>query len=158
MEFNLLAFVGAVGCCLVSIILAGTAAAKKENKEWLENLNQPKPSFVQSVMMKYLHVLGIVFYLLFGYVLYQLIVGGGGIFAIVVTVTIVQLMGLAPFLLYTTKKWRAFFYVNSVSFVLLIFLIFLLLESPILAVLVAIYLLWYLFDFIYWYRLMKLNE
>ncbi|MCL1995736.1 MAG: tryptophan-rich sensory protein [Defluviitaleaceae bacterium] len=153
MEFNLLALVGAVGCCLVSIVIAGWAANKKENKEWLENLKHPDKSF----LLKYIKIVGIVFYLMFGYVLYQLI-DVGDVVSSFLTAAIVQLMGLCPFFLHKTRNLRLFFFVNLGFLILLPLLIFLVRENLVLAMLVLAYFAFFLYDLSYWYRLMKLNE
>ena len=70
MDFNILALLYTMVCCLISIIIAGKSASKKENKEWFESLNHPKSSF----MLKYMNIVGFAFYLLFGYILYHLFV------------------------------------------------------------------------------------
>ena len=153
MDFNILAFLYAVGCCLISIIIAGKSASKKENKEWFESLNHPANSF----MLKYMNIVGVAFYLLFGYVLYHLFAGGevisGGI-----TVIIILLMGLSPFAMHKTKNLKLFFYIMLIFPILVPILIFFLLQINLtLAILVMVYLLWLIFDLSYFYRLMKLN-
>jgi tryptophan-rich sensory protein len=154
MDFNVLAFLYTMGCCLVSIIIAGKSASKKNNKEWFENLNHPDNSF----MLKYMNIIGIGFYLLFGYVLYQLFVNTD-IVPIIIAVVIIQLMGLCPFLLYKTKKLKLFFFANLVFLILVPLLIFFLLQTNlILAILVIVYFVWFVYDLSYWYRLMKLNK
>ena len=143
-----------MGCCLISIIIAGKSASNKENKEWFESLKHPDNSF----MVKYMNRIGVVFYLLFGYVLYHLFVSND-IVSIIIAVVIIQLMGLCPFLLYKTKKLKLFFFANLVFLILLPVLIFLLLQTNLtLAIIVIVYLLWFVYDLFYWYRLMKLNK
>ena len=154
MRFNVLAFICTVGCCLISMIIAGTSAGKKNNREWLESLNHPDNSF----MVKYMNVVGFGFYFIFGYVLYNLITIED-IITIALTVVVIQLMGLCPFFLHKTRKLKLFFYANFIFLVLLPMLILLLLQSNfVLAILVIIYLLWFVYDLSYWYRLMKLNK
>ena len=154
MDLNILAFILSIGCCLVSMILAGTMASKKPNKEWFDNLNHPDNSF----MAKYMTYIGIGFYCIFGYVLYHLSVVKD-IVAMILVVAIIQLMGLCPLLLYKTKNLKLFFYANLIFLVLIPMLVYLLLRfSILLAVLVIIYLLWFLYDLSYWYRLMKLSK
>jgi len=149
-----LAFLYTMGCCLISIIIAGKSASNKENKEWFESLKHPDNSF----MVKYMNRIGVVFYLLFGYVLYHLFVSND-IVSIIIAVVIIQLMGLCPFLLYKTKKLKLFFFANLVFLILLPVLIFLLLQTNLtLAIIVIVYLLWFVYDLFYWYRLMKLNK
>ena len=94
MGFNILALLCTMGCCLISIIVAGTSASKKNNKEWFESLNHPDNAF----LAKYMNIVGIGFYLLFGYVLYHLFVVND-IVSIIITVFIILLMGLCPLLL-----------------------------------------------------------
>ena len=153
MGFNVLAFLYTIVCCLISIIIAGTSASKKNNKEWLENLNHPDNSF----MVKYMNIGGYGFYLSFGYVLYHLFVSNDFV-SIIIAVVIIQLMGLCPFFLYKTKKLKLFFFANFVFLILLPVLIFLLLQTNLtLAIIVIVYLLWFVYDLSYWYRLIKLN-
>ena len=153
-KLELLAFLYTLGCCLISIIIAGKSAGSKENKKWFENLKHPD----NSLMIKYMNIYGFSFYLLFGYVLYHLFVIND-IVSIVITIIIIQLMGLCPFLLYKTKKLKLFFYVNLVFLILLPVLIFLLLQTNLtLAIIVIVYFLWFVYDLSYWYRLMKLNR
>ena len=152
MIFNVSAFLYTMGCCLTSIIIAGKSANK--NKEWFENLNHPDNSF----MVKYMNIVGISFYLLFGYILYHLYVSND-IASIIITIVIMLLMGLCPLLLYKTKQLKLFFYSNLVFLILIPLLIFFTLQTDFtLAILVTIYLLWFIYDLSYWYRLMKLNK
>ena len=154
MSFNILAFLYTMGCCLISIIIAGVSASKKNNKEWFENLNHPDNSF----LIKFINIIGMVFYLLFGYVLYNLIVDHNTV-SIIILVFIIQIMGLCPLLLYKTKKLKLFLFANLIFFILIPLLIFYLWPiNLILSILVIIYLLWFIYDFSYWYRLMKLNK
>ena len=151
MILNVSAFLYTMGCCIISMIIAGKPANK--NKEWFENLNHPDNSF----MVKYMNIAGISFYLLFGYVLYHLIISNN-IVSIIITSATILLMGLCPLLLYKTKQLKLFFYANLVFLILIPLLIFFLLQIDLtLAILVIIYLLWFVYDLSYWYRLMKLN-
>ena len=143
-----------VGCCLASMTIAGTTASKKPNKEWFDNLNHPDNSF----MLKYMTYIGFGFYCIFGYVLYKLFLGNE-IVSIILVVAIIFLMGLCPMLLYKTRNLKLFFFSNLVFLVLIPVLAYLLLRlSILLAVLTIIYLLWFLYDLSYWYRLMKMNQ
>jgi len=153
-KLELLAFLYTIGCCLISIFIAGKSASSKENKKWFKNLNHPD----NSLMIKYMNIYGFGFYLLFGYVLYHLFVSND-IVSIVITVIIIQFMGLCPFFLYKTKKLKLFFFANLVFLILLPILIFLLLQKSLtLTIIVIVYLLWFIYDLSYWYRLMKLNK
>ena len=130
------------------------SAGNKNNKEWFENLHHPDNSF----MAKYMNIAGVGFYFLFGYVLYNLI-ASNDIVSIIIAVVIILLMGLCPLLLYKTKKLKLFLFANLVFFILVPLLIFFLLQTNfVLAILVIVYLLWFVYDFSYWYRLMKLNK
>jgi len=151
MIFNVSAFLYTMGCCFISMIIAGKSA---NNKEWLKNLNHPDNAF----MVKYMNIVGISFYLLFGYVLYHLFVSND-IASIMITIVIILLMGLCPLLLYKTKQLKLFFFVNLVFLILIPLLIFFILQTDLtLAILVIIYLIWFTYDLSYWYRLMKLNK
>ncbi len=153
MGFSVQAFLFALGCCVVSMSIAGSSANKKDNKEWLEGLTHPD----NALMVKYVNFIGFGFYLLFGYVLYRLFTVGD-VACIIITVVIILLMGLCPPLLYKTKNLRLFVIANLSFFLLIPVLILLLVQSNLaLAVLVTVYQLWFIYDLSYWYRLMKLN-
>ncbi|MCL2045564.1 MAG: tryptophan-rich sensory protein [Oscillospiraceae bacterium] len=143
-----------VGCCLASMTIAGSTASKKANKEWFDSLNHPDNSF----MLKYMTYIGFGFYLIFGYVLYHLFIGNE-IVSIILVITIILLMGLCPMLLYKTRNLKLFFVSNLIFLVLIPLLAYLLLQlSLLLAGLTIVYLLWFLYDLSYWYRLMKMNQ
>jgi len=151
---DVIAFFYTIGCCLISLIIAGIFGSNKEDKEWLENLNHPDNSF----MLKTMNKVGVIFYLLFGFVLYHLFVSND-IVSIIITIIIIQLMGLSPVLLNKTKKLKLFFIAMLIFPILVLTLIFFLLKSKlILAILIIIYLLWLVYDISYYYRLMKLNK
>lgn len=153
MDFNVLEFLYTIGCCLISLIIAGKSGSK-EDKDWFENLNHPKNSF----LLKIMNIVGVIFYLLFGYVLYHLFVSND-IVSIIIVVIIIQLMGLSPFLLYKTRNLKLFFVAMLIFPILVPVLIFFLLQTNFtLAILVIIYLLWLVYDMSYFYRLMKLNK
>ena len=154
MSFDVLAFLYTFVCCLISMIIAGISASKKGNKEWFENLNHPKNEFI----LKYMNKVGMVFYLLFGFVLYNLFVSKD-VIPIIVSIVIIFLMGLCPFLLYNTKNLKLFFFANLVFFIPIPLLIFFLFQTNlILAILVIAYLVWFVYDISYFYRLIKLNK
>ena len=154
MSFNILAFIYTFGCCLLSMIIAGISASKKGNKEWFENLNHPKYEF----MLKYMNKVGLFFYLLFGFVLYNLFVSKD-VIPIFITISIILLMGLCPFLLYRTKNLKLFFYANLLFFIPIPILISLLIKANLLlAILVIVYFLYFIYDISYFFRLMKLNK
>jgi len=154
MSFNILAFLYTFGCCLLSMIIAGISASKKGNKEWFENLKHPKNKF----MLKHMNKVGMFFYLMFGFVLYNLFVSKDAV-SIIITISIILLMGLCPFLLYSTKNLKLFFFANLLFFIPMPLLIFLLIQTNlILAILVIIYFAYFLYDISYFYRLMKLNK
>ena len=153
MSFNIMAFLFTIGCCLISMIIAGKSA-NKENKEWFKKLNHPKNPFI----LKYMNIIGFGFYLLFGYVLYHLFVNNN-IVSLIMTIVIIQLMGLSPLLLYKTKHLKIFFITMLIFPILVPILIYLLFQiNYILAILVIIYLLYLIYDMSYFYHLMKLNE
>ena len=154
MEFNLLAFLFTMGCCLLSWIIAGKTAIKNEYKEWFKNLNHPKNSF----LLKYMNIIGIASYLLLGYVLYQLFIINE-IISIIITVVVLQLNGLSPFFMYKTKNLKLIFFTFLVIPLFVSVLIFLLIKiNLILAILVIAYFIWLIYDMSYFYRLMKLNN
>jgi tryptophan-rich sensory protein len=153
MEFNVLAFLFAMGCCLISLVVAGKSGSK-EDKEWFANLNHPDNSF----LLKIMNIIGVIFYMLFGFILYHLFVSNH-IVSIVLVVIIIQLMGLSPLLKYKTRNLKLFFFVMLVFPILLSVLIFFLLQANlILAMLVIVYSLWLVYDLSYFFRLMKLNK
>jgi len=153
MSFNTSALLFATGCCLISFIIAGIAANKK-SREWFESLNHPDKSFLSKVMP----ILGIIFYISFGYVLYHLFIGSD-IVPIILVVAVIQMNGIAALLLYKIRRLTLFL-VTSLSIpILLIAAIFFLVQSnSVLAIISTIYLLWLIYDFSYFYRLWKLNK
>jgi tryptophan-rich sensory protein len=90
MDFNVTAFLIAAGCCLVSMIIAG-ASGSKEDKEWFANLKHPDNSF----LLKIMNILGVIVYLLFGFVLYFLLVSGE-IIPIALIILLILLNGICP--------------------------------------------------------------
>jgi tryptophan-rich sensory protein len=152
MNFNILPFFYTMGCCLISLFIAGKSGSK-ENKEWFTKLNHPDNSF----LLKIMNIVGIIFYLLFGIVLYHLFVCND-IVSIIMVIIIIQLMGLSPLFLYKTKNLKLFFYIMLIFPILVSALIFFLIKiNIVLAIMVTVYLLWLVYDLSYFYRLMKLN-
>jgi len=149
-----MALIYTIVCCIVAIIIAGISASNKKDKEWFENLNHSDNSFMLKIMNKY----GIIFFLMFGFVLYHLIISHD-IVSIVIMITIIQLMGLSPLLIYKTKNLKLSFIVMLIIPILVSVLIFLLLqEKSLLVIPIILFLLWSVYDFSYYYRLMKLNK
>jgi tryptophan-rich sensory protein len=155
MDFNVLAFLCTVGCCLISLITAGKSWSK-ENNQWYKNLNQPNSLYMVKAWSR--QIIGVGFYLLFGYVLYHLFVGND-IVSIIIVIVIILLMGLSPVLLFKTKNLKLFFIVSFIFPILAPVLIFFLLQTNLtLAILAMLYPLWLVYDMSYFYRLMKLNK
>jgi tryptophan-rich sensory protein len=153
MSFDVLAFLYTMGCCIISLIIAGKSG-NKDDKKWFANLNHPDNSF----LLKIMNVIGVIFYLLFGFVLSHLFVSNNIIFIIMVIV-IIQLMGLSPLLMYKTKNLKLFFFTMLIFPILVLVLIFFLIKiNLILAIMIIVYLLWLVYDLSYFYRLMKLNK
>ena len=153
MDFDLLAFLYTIGVCLISLIIAGRSW-RNEAKEWFENLNHPD----NALMVKFMNKLGIIVYLLFGFVLYYLFVRND-ILPIIVMIIIILIMGISPLFLYKTKNLKLFFTTNFILFILLPLLIFFLLQTNlILAIIIIIYQLWIIYEMSYFYRLMKMNK
>jgi len=154
MDFNVIsAILYTMICCLISLIIAGKSGCN-EDKEWFANLNHPDNSF----MLKIVNVVGVIFYLLFGFILYQLFLNND-IVPIILVILIIQFMGLSPALKYKTKNLKLFFFAMLIFPILTLVLIFFLLQTnPSLAVLVIVFSLWLAYDMSYYYRLMKLNK
>jgi tryptophan-rich sensory protein len=153
MNFDLLAFLYTIGCCLISLVIAGKSGSKVD-KEWFANLNHPDNSF----LLKIMNIVGIIFYLLFGFVLYHLFVSYD-IVSIVMLIVIIQFMGLSPFLMYKTKNLKLFFLIMLIFPILVSILIYFLVKTNFnLAIPVIVYLLWLVYDMSYFFRLMKLNK
>ena len=152
MVFSLSALLFTLGCCLVSMIIAGKSGSN-EDKEWFANLKHPDNSFLPKII----YTVGVLFYLLLGFVLYHLFVIKD-VASIALTIAIIQLMGLSPFFKYKTKNLKLFFFVTLIIPVItLVLIVFLLQSNPILAIPIAAFLMWLVYDFSYYYRLMKLN-
>jgi len=153
MGFNVAAFLFTLGCCLISLIIAGKSGSK-DDKEWFANLKHPDNSF----LLKIMNVLGVIVYIFFGFVLYHLLVGGD-IIPIILMILIIQLNGLSPYLKYKTRNLKQFFFAMLIFPILLPILIFFLLRTNIiLAIPVIVFLLWVIYDLSYYYRLMRLNK
>lgn len=153
MEFNLLTLLFTIGCCLISLIIAGKSW-NNEAKEWFKNLKHPD----NALMVKFMNKLGFIVFLMFGVVLYYLFIRKD-IIPIIAMITIVLIMGISPFFLYKTKNLKLFFYSNLIIFILVPMVIFFLLQTNlILAIIVIIYQLWIVYEMSYWYRLMKMNR
>jgi len=153
MDFSLSALLIAIGYCLISLVIAGTSGSN-EDKEWFANLKHPDNSF----LLKIMNILGVIVYLLFGFVLYNLLVIGD-ITPIVLMSLIILLNGLSPYLKYKTKNLKLFFFAMLIFPILLSVLIFLLFQTNvIMAIPLIVFLLWVLYDVSYYYRLFKLNK
>jgi len=135
------------------MVIAGKSGSK-EDKEWFATLNHPDNSF----LLKIMNILGVVVYLLFGFVLYHIIVGGDTVL-IVLMILLIQLNGVYPYIKYKTKNLKLLFYSLLVAPALVAILIFFLLRTNIiLAIPVIVFLLWVVYDVSYCYRLMRLNK
>jgi tryptophan-rich sensory protein len=153
MAFSVPAFLCAIGCCLISLIVAGKSG-NNDDKEWFANLIHPDNSF----LLKIMSIVGLIFYLLFGFVLYHLLVSND-IIPIILVILIIQLMGLSPFFMYKTKNLKSLFFVMLALPILVFVLIFFLIQTNLtLAIPAMVYLLWLVYDMSYFYRLMKLDK
>ena len=153
MNFNLIAFLLTMVCCIVSWSIAGKTAMKNDYIDWWKNLNHPKNSF----MLKYMNIVGVIFYLVIGFVLYHLFVSKD-IVPIFIAVGILLLNGFSPFFMYKTKNFKLIFIAFLSIPILVTVLIFLLIQSNIiLSIMLIVYFLWLIFDMSYFYRLMKFN-
>jgi len=153
MGFSVSAFLLTIGCCLISIFIAGKSGSD-EGKEWFANLNHPDNSF----LLKTMNAVGIIFFLLFGFTLYRLFVISD-VIPIVFTILIILFMGLSPAIKYKTKNLKTFFITMLILPVLTIGLLFFLLpNSFVISIPVIIFAIWLVYDLSYFYRLIKLNE
>ncbi len=153
MGFNVPAFLFTIGFCLISLVISGIAANKK-GREWLASLNHPDNSFLPKVMP----ILGFAFYISFGYVLYHLFVGSD-IVTIILVASVIQINGVAAFLLYKVRRLKLFLVISLALPILLLVTISLLVQSnTMLAIIPTAYLLWLIYEFSYFYRLWKLNR
>jgi tryptophan-rich sensory protein len=153
MGFNVIAFLYTLGCCLISIFIAGKSQTK-DYQEWFDSLKHPDNALLSRIM----RYLGVIVYLMFGFILYNVIVNND-IVSIVLTVVVILLLGLSPLLLQKTKNLKVFFYAMLIFPVILLVLAFFLLQTNLVfAILVTAYFLWILYEMSYFYRLMKLNK
>ncbi|OPX45994.1 hypothetical protein CLHUN_04690 [Ruminiclostridium hungatei] len=153
MGFNVIAFLYTLGCCLISIFIAGKSQTK-DYQEWFDSLKHPDNALLSRIM----RYLGVIVYLMFGFILYNVIVNND-IVSIVLTVVVILLLGLSPLLLQKTKNLKVFFYAMLIFPVILPVLAFFLLQTNLVfAILVTAYFLWILYEMSYFYRLMKLNK
>jgi len=136
------------------MIIAAKPDSKEDNKKWFASLNHPDNAF----LLKIMYILGVVVYLLFGFVLYHIIVGGD-VVLIVLMVLLIQLNGIYPYIKYKTKNLKLFFYsLLAVPALVVVLIFFLLHANIILAIPLIVFFLWVMYDVSYYYRLMKLNE
>ena len=153
MGFNVIAFLCTLGCCLISIIIASKSQTK-DYQEWFDSLKHPDNALLSRIM----RYLGVIVYLMFGFILYNVIVNND-IVSIVLTVVVILLLGLSPLLLQKTKNLKVFFYAMLIFPAILPVLAFFLLQTNLVfAILVTAYFLWILYEMSYFYRLMKLNK
>ncbi len=153
MGFNVIAFLYTLGCCLISIFVAGKSQTK-DYQEWFDSLKHPDNALMSRIM----RYLGVIVYLMFGFILYNVIVNND-IVSLVLTVVVILLLGLSPLLLQKTKNLKVFFYAMLIFPVILPVLAFFLLQTNLVfAALVTAYFLWILYEMSYFYRLMKLNK
>jgi len=153
MNFNISAFLYVIGCCFISMVVAGKSGSQ-EDKRWFSNLNHPDQAF----LLKNMNIVGIIFFSLFGFTLYHLFVGGDVIPIVLATLTIL-FTGLSPALKYKTRNLKLFFVAMLVFPILTVGLLFFLLPSNVaLAIPIVIFALWLVYDLSYYYRLMKLNR
>jgi hypothetical protein len=109
-------------------------------------------------MPKVMPILGFMFYGLFGYVLYH-VVASGYVLLIILVAAVILANGITAFVLYKTKRLKLFLVTCLIIPVLLIAIIFFLVRLNVaLAIIPAIYFVWLIYDFSYFYRLMKLNK
>jgi len=153
MNLNVLALLLTIGCCLISMVIAGMSGSN-EDKEWFANLKHPDNAF----LLKNMSFIGLAFFSSFGFVLYHLFVSGD-IIPIALAILIILLMGLSPALKYHTKNLKIFFLIMLIFPVLTGGLIFFLVPANItLAIPVIAFSLWLAYDLSYYYRLIKLNK
>ncbi len=153
MGFNLIVFLCTLGCCLISIFIAGKSQSK-DYQEWFDSLNHPD----NALLLRIMRYLGVIVYLMFGFILYNVIVNNN-VIPIVLTVVVILLLGLSPLLLQKTKNLKVFFYAMFIFPAILPVLAFFLLQTNLVfAILVIAYFLWILYEMSYFYRLMKLNK
>jgi hypothetical protein len=152
MSNHVIALLFAIGCPLLSLILSG-ASANKAGREWMASLRHPDNAF----MLKIMPIIGFAFYGFFGLVLYHMVASGYVLLAVLV-VAVILVNGVAAFLLYKTKRFKPFFVFSLLLPILLIIIVFLLIRlGSLLAIIPAVYCLWLIYDFSYFYRLMKMN-
>jgi hypothetical protein len=153
MNFNITAFLFTIGCCFLSLIIAGVGG-NKAGRDWLASLNHPDNSFMPKVMQ----ILGFLFYDSFGYVLYHMIANGYVSLTILVA-TVILVNGITALVLYKTKRFKLFLGICLVIPILLGTIIFSLVQKNLLLTIIpTAYFLWLIYDFSYFYRLWKLNE
>ena len=153
MGFNVIAFLCTLSCCLISIFIAGKSQTK-DYQEWFDSLKHPDNALMSRIM----RYLGVIVYLMFGIILYNVIVNND-IVSIALSVIVILLLGLSPLLLQKTKNLKVFFYAMLIFPAILPILAFFLLKTNLVfALLVTAYFLWILYEMSYFYRLMKLNK
>jgi len=137
----------------MSLVIAGKSGSN-EDKKWFANLNHPDNAF----LLKIMNILGVIIYLFFGIVLYNLIINSE-IIPIVLMVIMITLNGLSPYLKYKLKNLQLFFLI-LLSFPVLAVgvIVFLIPSNFTLAIPVIIFALWFIYDLSYYYRMIKLSK
>ena len=149
---NFTAFLITISICLISLIIAGKAA-KPEDWEWFVNLNHPDNAF----MVKIMNILGLIFFGLYGFALYQLMNTSNYVSEILVAIMIL-FMAVGPVIKYKTKNLKkiAFTFVLY-PIVNTILVITLFNSNQLLFWLINAYGIWLIYDVSYYFRLIKLN-
>ena len=151
-KMDFFAIVITVCWCLVAMIIAGKAA-KPGDWKWFVNLNHPDNSF----MVKIMNTLGLIFFGLYGFALYQLI-SDSNILSTILVATMILFMAFGPVIKYKTKNLKTI----ALTFLLYpilntILIVTLFGTNPLLFWLISAYGVWLFYDVSYYYRLMKLN-
>jgi tryptophan-rich sensory protein len=151
-----IAFMKAMGLCLVSLIIE-TISATKKGVKWFGSLKRPKYSF----SMKVWYVVGALYYIIFGVATYrQFAIGKSFFSATILLLTFVMIInGLSNFVLfkYRSLKW---FYWIIYPFILILLTLILLLwkDDKISASIIFLYFLWLFYDLYYGYNIWMLNK
>jgi len=151
-----IAFMKAMGICLVSLIIEAISATK-EGVKWFGNLKRPKYSFP----MKIWYVVGAIYYIIFGIATYrQFAIGKSFFSAPILLLTFVMIInGLSNFVLFKHRSLKWFYWIIYPFILILLTLIILLWkDDKMSASLIFLYFLWLFYDLYYGYNIWILNK
>jgi tryptophan-rich sensory protein len=151
-----IAFMKAIGLCLVSLMIEAISATK-EGAKWFGDLKRPKYSFP----LKVWYIVGAIYYIIFGVATFrQFAIGKSFFSASILMLTFVMIInGLSNFVLFKFRSLKWFYWIIYPFILILLTLIILLWkDDKISSSLIFLYFLWLFYDLYYGYNIWILNK